>query len=215
MWPRSASRPSETSVIAVAPRVGGDPALPVGRLRNQMPATQRRRSRRISLCHKCISGSRPAEVAGDGHRVTGPRAAAQHRRAAAQVAERRHRDHPLRGADQVAADDARRRAAGLVPHAVGEFERLRGRRCPPARRTPTTNAVARPPIASMSAAFCAIALRPTSCGDGPVQPEVTALDQHVGGHHGPAVGGGHHRGVVAGADGDDRRLVAAGAPAGR
>ncbi|CFE48403.1 Uncharacterised protein [Mycobacterium tuberculosis] len=29
---------------------------------------------------------------------------------------------------------------------------------------PTTNAVARAPIASMSAAFWAIALRPTSCG---------------------------------------------------
>ncbi len=34
----------------------------------------------------------------------------------------------------------------------------------PGAPKPATNAVARPPIASMSAAFWAIALRPTSCG---------------------------------------------------
>ena len=36
----------------------------------------------------------------------------------------------------------------------------------------------------------------------PVEPEVPALDQHVGRHHGPAVGGGDHGGVVAGAQQD-------------
>ena len=49
----------------------------------------------------------------------------------------------------------------------------------------------------------------------PVEPEVPALDQHVGGHHGPAVGGDDHGRVVTGAEHDRRGLIAGPRPTGR
>ena len=156
-----------------------------------------------------ISGRRAAQLTRDGQGVTHPGPGPQHRRASAEIAEHGHRDHPLRGADQVPADDAGAQPAGLLPHPVGEFERLRGR------------------------GVTGCAERDDECGrrgthgldvggvlrDGlsadvvrrrPVQPEVPALDEHVGGHHCPAVRRDDDRGVVAGTDGDHRRLFAAG-----
>ena len=61
----------------------------------------------------------------------------------------------------------------------------------------------------MSAAFWAIALRPTSCGRRPVQAEVPVLNKHICRDHDATVTRGHHSTVVAGSERDRGRLAAA------
>lgn len=129
--------------------------------------------------------------------VSRPCAVAPHRITAAQVAERGHRDHPLWRADQIAADDSRTDGFGFVPHAVGQFG---GLRCGRIRRRTEGD--------DEGGGACAhrldvggilrnrLAAHVEWCR--PVQPEMPICDQHVGRHHGPAVGGVHHGGIVPG-----------------
>ena len=126
IWPRSATSPSDTSVIAVAParRRRG---LPVWRLGHQVPTAQHIELANTAVPQR-ISSGRSAQLSGDRHGVAWLRAAAAHRLATAEVAQHRHRNHPLRRADQITADDARPEQPRLIPHPVGELERLRGSR---------------------------------------------------------------------------------------
>ena len=206
MCPRSASRPSETSVIAVAP------ASAASRPARRAPGHQVAPTQLVEFVDsRCATTHiQLPNVRGRPTTATvspGSRPLEQHGRAPTEIAERRHRDHPLRGADQVAADDARAASAGLLPHAVGQ--RLTASvAVSPGAPNATTNAVA----ARTHRLDVGGVLRDGLAADvmrrGPVQPEVPALDQHVGGHHGAAVGCSHHGRVVAGAERDPRRLIA-------
>lgn len=157
----------------------------------------------LSQCGE--SGRRPAEASRDGDPIAGARARAQHRLAAARIAERRHRDHQLGAAHQITARDGRARAPGLGPHAVGEgvdhvdggiggaAERHHERRGRRAHRH-HIGGVLRD------------RLPPDIAGAGPVAAEVPALHQHVGGDDEPAVRRRDQRRVVAGAEQHARRL---------
>ncbi len=103
--------------------IGGHPTLTVRRFRHQMPTAQLVELANIAVPQR-ISRSRATKLTDDGQRVAGPGAAATHRFATVQVAKRGHRDHPLRGTDQITADDASAEQPGLVPHAVGQLQRL-------------------------------------------------------------------------------------------
>ena len=144
----------------------------------------------------------PALPAGDRDDVAGPGAGADHRRRG-----------PARSPSAVTAITTRSRADDVAADDAGADPARTPRRSPSASSRPTApgrsagaasptseHGRRRPPIASMSARFCAAALWPTSAALGPVAPEVPALDEQVGGHHDPPVGRRQHRGVVAGTE---------------
>ena len=150
------------------------------------------------LLHSRIPGRRAAQLAGDREHRAGSRPGPQHRRPAGQVAQHRHRHHPLSACDQIPADHARTQPLGLGPHPVGQRGGLGGRRVGRGAEADDECGGAGAPIASMSAAFCAIALRPTSCGvdqsSRKCRPSTSmSVDTTVRPSAQP-----HHRGVVAG-----------------
>ena len=106
--------------------LGGDAALPVGRLGHQVPTAQHIELANTAVPQR-ISSCRSAQLSGDRHGVAGLRAAAAHRLATAEVTQHRHRNHPLRRADQITTD-ARPEQPRLMPQPIGELERLRGSR---------------------------------------------------------------------------------------
>ena len=175
--------------------VGGDAALPVGRMGNPVPAPQIVEPGDPVAAQR-ESGGRAAEFPDDGDHRTRASSAAQHRRTSAEIAEGGHRHHPLRAGHQVPPDDA---GAGFVrfgPQTVGEFLRRCGsgvRRCAESHDEGGRARAHRLDVGGV--------LRDGLAADvvrgRPVEPEMPALDQHVGGDHHPAIGGVHHGGVIA------------------
>ena len=186
MWPRSATRPSLTSVIAVAPRSAAIGPSGVRRLGTAVRGHHRHRRAEAAAEHG-EPGRGPAEPAGHRDDVAGPRAVERDRRAALQVAERGDAEHDDVGRGHVAADDRGADLAALLAHAGDQRRRpsrpraSRGRRSRRAARSGTA------PIATMSAKLRAAALCPMSLARRPVAAEVPVLDQQVGGGDHPAV----------------------------
>ena len=87
-----------------------------------------RRSWRTPLCHNAYPAAERPRSPATANGSPGRAPLRSTGCTAVEVAEHSHRNHPLRGAHQVTADDACARAAGLVPHAVGQLQRLRRRR---------------------------------------------------------------------------------------
>ncbi len=208
MWPRSASSPSETSVIAVAPASAATAALTVGRFGHQVSTTQLFELANIFV-PQSISSSGATQFADDGHRVARPGAATTHRFTTLQIAQHSHRNHPLRGAHQIPAGYTRAEQPRLVPQTVGQLERLRRRRVggrterDDERRRTGTHRLDIGGVLCDGLAAHVVRRRP-------IQAEVPPGHQHVGGHHCLAVAGEHDRGVVTGPQRHRGWLIAAG-----
>ncbi len=141
-WPRSATSPSETSIIAVAPSARRLGAGGVRRLGTAVGLDQRARRAEAAAEHRQAGGG-PALPTAQRDHVARARAGAAHR-VAVDGADRRHRDHHLVGGGEVAADDARADQGALRGDPVGQLERPRRPAGPAARRAPTVSAVATP-----------------------------------------------------------------------
>jgi len=145
------------------------------------------------------------QPAGDRDELPGPRPGPGDRRPSAQVAERGHTEHDQVGAHDVTARDARPDLGALVPHAVGE-------RVEPRHGGVGGDAEADDERGRAGAHRGHVGeilrggLAPDVVAARPVPPEMAALDEQIGGDHDPAVRGGEHRGVVAGAEQDVRPL---------
>ena len=138
-WPTSASSPSETSIIAVAPEPGGLRARAVGRLRTPVGLDQLARRAEAAAEHRQAAGG-PALASGDRDHVAGPRA-----RSAVPARRRTRRATVTAIDDLVRARSGRRRpprrptSAHSSAMPVGELERpgdrqVRGRGQPDGQR---------------------------------------------------------------------------------
>lgn len=163
MCPRSASNPSETSVIDVAPVRAATSPCPYGGCGTRC----RRRSSSncsIPLRHNsypaCERPGSPISAMTSPGRAPLRRTGARPPRSPSAVTDTTHCGPDTRSPPTMPAPN--RSASCHMPSATSTACAVSV--CPGAAK-PTTNAVARPPIASMSAAFWAMALRPTSWGD--------------------------------------------------
>ena len=160
--PRSASRPSETSTIAVAPARAATAPCPYGTLRHPLHLDDRPRRAEPAGEHE-QPGGRPAQPAGEGQHVAGRapsrRTGARPSRVPRAVTERVTRwprvvSPPSRLTPAV-THSARRPAAR---------SRVQRTSVSPGAEKPTTTPCGRAPMASTSATFTATALRPMSFG---------------------------------------------------
>ena len=178
----------------------GRRALAVGRLGHQMTTTQFVES--VDSLVPTTNIPQPSGPAHPPRQAPNPAFAPDRNTggAAVQLAEHRHRHHPLRAADQIASDDAGTDAARLVPHSVDQRVHLGCRGVAGRAEARPRKPRRRAPIASMSAAFWAIALRPTSCGVDQSSRKCrscTSMSVDTTVRPSPA---GHHRRVVAGSE---------------
>ncbi len=191
----------------MAPRVNGQPTLAIRRLGHQVPAAQLVEVLNIVLPQR-ISGGGSTQFADDGHCVAGLGASAAHWFMAVQVAQHGHRDDPLRRAHQITADDPCAKHLRLVPHSVGQSQHLlrgsvTGRaECDDERGGPRTHRL-----------DVGRVLRDRLAADvvrrGPIEAEMPALDEHVGGNHRLPAAYRHHRRIVARSQRDSLGLIAA------
>ncbi len=139
-----------------ARRAVGDPV--------RVDQLRRTRNRRVHAGEQQRqSRSRPAERPGDSDDVALSRTRAQHRTAAFEVAEDRHRHDDLVGLHQIAADHTRAESFRGTPR-PSEMPAATASGVSGGQPSETRNAVGRPPIAAMSAPFWATAFRPTCSG---------------------------------------------------
>ena len=201
---RDVSEVGQQTVRHVGHRLGAGlgrgGSLAVGRLGHQM-ATDLRQVPDQAAPQHFQPGPRAAQFARHRDHRPGTGTAAQHRPAAAEITQGGDRDHPLRTGHQVAADHGRTDPSGLRPQPVGQVADpgRRGRR----RRAEGDDerGGTRPHGFDVRRAL-GDRLPPHLVWRGPVQPEVPALDEHVGGQDRSAVGGVDDRRVVARADPD-------------
>ena len=187
MCRRSATRPSETSVIARRARLGRDahPDRRAARAPDGAAAASSKPS--IPLRHNAYPAAdrprSPATATTSTRGRTAARTGARPARSPSTVTETTHCGLLTRSPPTMPAPDP----ASLVPHAVGQLDRPARRACQPGAPNATTNAVARSAHrldvgGVLRDGFSADVMRRR-----PVQPKVPAFDQHVGGHHDAAV----------------------------
>ena len=186
--PRSPSRPSETSIAAVATRAARGPARAAARRAGT--GARGRPSHRTSARPACSSvepGRRHARRTRHEDQVAGLRARATQRRgrAARSPAPRRDDERPGHG---VAADERDAVALGQRVQSLCESRRATARRrC---GSDSDSNAQAgSAPIAARSLRLTASAWWPSAAAGVPAQ-EMPAFDQRVGGRHQRLPGGG-------------------------
>ena len=139
---------------------------------------------------------RAAQFARHRDHRPGSGSAAQHRVPAVQIAQRGHRDHPLRAGDQIAADDSRAEQTRFGPHPVAEFGHLcrRGVR----RRAESDHEGRHPRTHRLDIrGVLRNRLAAHVMRAGPVETKMTTLDEHVGAHRDPSVRRIHDGGVIA------------------
>ncbi len=185
MCPRSATRPSDTSVIAVAPASAATRPCPYGTFGHQMTRDASASRPATPLMQQRISRCRPAELTDDRHRVAGagPVAGAPvrgPRRSPSAVTEITH----CGAAHQITADDPgaqQPRASSHMPSASATASALltyhlarRRRRRTRWARHPSPRC--RPRSARSPCGRCRVAVDQSS-------RKCLSLDQHVGGHH--------------------------------
>ncbi len=186
--------------------------LGVGRLRNPM---RRKRTREPRIGKLCPAGQygqpgrRPAELARHRDDVALDRTGAGDRALAPEITEGRHRDHQLIAVHQVPARDGTARARRLDPQTVGDAlddpDRGVGRTTERHDETGGTR-----PHRHHVGGVLRDGLATDIGRRRPVEPEMPALDEHVGTHHEPSVGRGEQRGVVAGTEQHLRALLTTG-----
>ncbi len=196
MCPRSATSPSLTSVIAVAPRsAAAGPAWYGGS--GLRCASTKARGRAEAAGEHRVAGRRPAQPAGDGDQVARPGAGAGDGGPVAQVAERGDGHGDGVAAHHVAADHRGPRHLALVAQAVHQLHRPGGGQVGGHHQAEQQGGGHRAHGGDVGEVLGG-RLAADVVGGGPVAPEVPSLQQDVGAGHHPAVGGGHHGGVVAG-----------------
>ena len=208
MWPRSASSPSETSHIAVAPATAAATPAGYGGCGQQCNAT-RSSNPDSPACRAAIPAAERPSVPATA--TTSPIRAPDRSTGtpSLQVAECGDGDHDLGTLHQVAADDLGTAARRLPPHPLVQRIERRERRVGRAAERDDVTLRTRPHRGDVGAV-----LRDRLAADllrrRPVGAEVPALHQHVGGHHHPGVGHRDDGGVVPRPDEHRRPGLAAG-----
>ncbi len=161
--------------------------------------THNRRRRSPTPAQDGKAASRPTHPAAHREHFAGSGAAAGERRSALQIAQRGHRDNNLGGADHVTPDDASTNPPSLVPHAGSQLIDGRHRRLP-GYRQPDYQCGGHCTHSSDVGQVGRCRLASHLVRGGPVQSKMHSLNEHISGHHDPAVGSYQHCGVVPGAE---------------
>ena len=201
MWPRSASRPSLTSIMAVAPRVAASGPASYGGIGRRCSPT--RGFSRMPAVSPVLSRASPAAAWPSGpatattspalapDRSTGSRPARLPRPVtASSTVAARAVSPPMTAAPARAAS-----AASPGPGGSGPAHRQVRRRGQRQQQAGRVRAHGRQ-VGQAAGGGLVTGIRTR----GPVPAEVPALDQEVGGGHHPAVRGGQYRGIVPDAD---------------